>query len=138
MRLTLRTLLAHRDGILPTAFRKDIEKQIEENAAADDLEKRVRHVIARAGMSSPKVDGRCLGNDPNSVAEFLDNTLRTDQIENFERICLQSDLHLSEVAACHEILAQILRQADAVEGLEKSEYEQLKQHVRHELSLIHI
>ena len=134
MRLTLRTLLAHRDGILPTAFRKDIEKQIEENAAADDLEKRVRHVIARAGMSSPKVDGRGLGNDPNSVAEFLDNTLRTDQIENFERICLQSDLHLSEVAACHEILAQILRHADAVEGLEKSEYEQLKQHVHHEFA----
>jgi hypothetical protein len=125
MRLTLRTLLAYIDGILPDVARADLAKQVEGNATAEGLIKRIRRAVARPEIPAPRLDGRGLADDANSVAEFLDNSLPADRLGAFEKICLESDLHLAEVAACHELLAEVARDTMAVKPLDAASHERL-------------
>jgi hypothetical protein len=64
--------------------------------------------------------GRGLADDPNTTAEFLDNVLDGERLEAFERVCIESDMHLADVAGCHRILAEMLREPDSVETFEPS------------------
>lgn len=108
MRLTLRTLLAYLDSNLPADQADELEQKIRQSEPAQQLIARIREVQQRIRLGAPSVHGRGTGGDPNSVAEYLDNRLRSEKTAEIEKICIESDMQLAEVAACHQILSQIL------------------------------
>lgn len=118
MRLTVRTLLAWLDHMLPPDVQHELSDKVAASTPAQQLVARIRQVVERPTIPAPRVDGRGLAADPNSVAEYLDNSLASDRLEAFERICVESDMHLAEVAACHEILATVAREPAALTPLD--------------------
>src|SRR5262245_2692794 len=108
MRLTLRTMLAYLDNVLEPSEAGELGQKINESDFALGLSQRIKAAMKKLRMDAPKLDGKGLGNDANTVAEYLDSALPQDRVGDFERICLESDKHLCEVAACHQILTLVL------------------------------
>ena len=118
MRLTLRTLLAWRDRVLPEVEQDELNLKIESSAIARQLADRMSLVVGRKRLAAPRVIGKGLGGDANSVAEYLDNTLDPTKLEPLERILLESDIQLAEVTATHELLAAIVSDDEACKPLD--------------------
>ncbi len=107
MRLTLRTLLAYLDDTLEATQAKIIGQKVAESDTARELIERIKEVTRRRRLTAPAAGpgGKI---DPNTIADYLDNTITPEQSGEIEEICLASDMHLAEVAACHQILTLVL------------------------------
>ena len=69
---------------------------------------RIKRVTRRRGLSTPVFTDENGASDPNTVAAYLDNALDSPTVKQLEETCLESDVHLAEVAACHQILTLLL------------------------------
>jgi len=108
MRLTLRTLLAYLDDTLEPSEIKQIGQKVAESDAAQELIARLKQVTRRRRLTTPPDTAKGESFDPNTVAAYLDNELPSEQVAELEKLCLESDVHLAEVAACHQILTLVL------------------------------
>src|SRR5436305_4587357 len=107
MRLTLRTLLAYLDDTLPPDQAREIGQKVAESHVAQELMERIKKVTRRRGLTVPPSAGPDKI-DANTVAEYLDNDLGSDRVAEVEELALNSDVHLAEIAACHQILTLVL------------------------------
>lgn len=114
MRLTLRTLLAYLDDTLEAAQAKVIGQKVSESESARELIERIKQVTRRRRLTTPPSSGPGTKIDANTIADYLDNEVTPEQAEEVEQICLSSDVHLAEVAACHQILTLVLGEPVAV------------------------
>jgi len=80
MRLTLRTLIAYLDDVLEPSQIKEIGKKLEESSYASSLVERIKDVLRRRRLTAPEVEGPGSNPDPNTVAEYLDNTLTPESV----------------------------------------------------------
>ncbi|MDY3562353.1 hypothetical protein R5W23_003819 [Gemmata sp. JC673] len=108
-RLTLRTLLAYLDDTLAPVEAKSLGRKVAGSDEARELVDRIKRVTRRRGLKTPvPADADDETADPNTVAEYLDNTLDPATVKQVEETCLGSDVHLAEVAAVHQILTLVL------------------------------
>jgi hypothetical protein len=121
MRLTLRTLLAYLDDALEPADAKEIGQKLAETPAAQALVTRIKEVTRRRRLTAPALSGDEI--DPNLLAEYLDNLLPPDGVTKVEGTCLDSDVHLAEVAACHQVLTMIGQPASIAPTTRQRMYE---------------
>jgi len=108
VRLTLRTLLAYLDDTLEPHEIKAIGQKVAESDAAQELVARIKQITRRRRLTTPPEAGAGDKFGANTVAEYLDNELSTEQVAELEKTCLESDVHLAEVASCHQILTLVL------------------------------
>src|SRR6202521_5050872 len=83
-------------------------QKVVESESARELIDRIKQVTRRRRLTTPPTTGPGSNIDPNTVAEYLDNAVTPEQAAEVEQICLSSDVHLAEVAACHQILTLIM------------------------------
>lgn len=110
MRLTLRTLLAYLDDALPPVETKLMGEKLAESEYAQEIVERIKTVTRRRRVTTHGINEREANVDPNTVADYLDNELSPEAIEEFERAVLQDDALLAEVAACHQTLSLVERE----------------------------
>jgi hypothetical protein len=108
MRLTLRTLLAYRDGVLDSKDAAVLEAKINDSSTAQQISRRIADEMQNRRLAPIPVDAREFGFEANTVAEFLDDTIPMETLPEMERKCLENNTLLSEIGSCHQILSRAL------------------------------
>jgi hypothetical protein len=108
MRLTLRTLLAYRDGVLDSQDAARLEAKINDSSTAQQISQRIEEGMRNRKLAPIPVDAREFGFEANLVAEYLDDTIAMEALPEMERKCLENNTLLSEVGSCHQILSRAL------------------------------
>ena len=101
MQLTLRTLIAYLDDTLDASKSREIGLKLAESSEAQELADRIKRVVRKRSLGTPNTDATL-------VTAYLSDTLSPESVGMFEQQCLESDAHLAEVAACHQILTLLL------------------------------
>jgi hypothetical protein len=130
MRLTLRSLLAWIDGVLPPEEHRLIGDRVAGSRFATRLSERIRETAARGATDPPWTTVGRIADDPNLVAEYLDNTLSTEYLKAFERNCIESTSHLAEVVSCHRMLAELFARPELGSGLNDEHRPSIKPRLR--------
>ncbi len=116
MRLTLRTLLSYRDGVLSPADQHELGQKLRASSTAQGISKRIDG--ARRVLKLPQFAVEpALHCSANDVSEFLDDAMQADRLFEIERVCLREDSLLSEVSSVHTILAKELLPTGSSESL---------------------
>jgi hypothetical protein len=114
MRLTLRTLLAYLDNTLDAQDAEALKSKLAESGFATQMVQRIRSLLTQPDLPAPSPLARGPVEDANVICEYLDSTLPVEQVAEVERVCLDSDPHLAEAAACHQILTMVLENPASV------------------------
>jgi hypothetical protein len=101
-------LLAYLDDTLEPEQARLIGQKVAESDAAQELIARIKQVTRRRRLTTPPTAGPGAKLDINTIADYLDNALSPEKLAEVEEICLSSDVHLAEIAACHQILTLVL------------------------------
>ena len=117
MRLTLRTLLAYLYGLLEPEDAQEIKRKVSQPGRGQELAERIPRLVSRRELEAPRLDAKAAGADPNIVSDYLDGILTPERTAEFDRVCLQSDRQLAEVASCFEILSVVQRPIKVSAGL---------------------
>lgn len=110
MRLTLRTLLALRDGVLDRNATVELQQRMQQSGTAQAIASRIDAVVGDRKLNPLAVDERAAGLDANEVAQFLDGTMPPDRVPGMERKCLDHNALLAEIAAVHQILSRAMHE----------------------------
>jgi hypothetical protein len=108
MRLTLRTLLAFRDGVLDPADAALLEAKLKQSSTAQQISSRIDEAMRNRKLAPIPVDAREFGFEANMVSEFLDDTISLEILPEMERKCLDNGILLGEIGSCHQILSRAL------------------------------
>jgi hypothetical protein len=102
---------------------REIGKQVSETPYARELIERIHRVSRQRRHTVPSKSGPD-ATDPNIVASYVDNDLDPEQVAEYEKKCLTSDVNLAEAASVHQILS-LLGQKVHVPGEAKARMYQL-------------
>jgi hypothetical protein len=120
--------------VLPPEDQQQLGEKVEASPVARELVDRIRAVVDNPHLPAPRVAAKGLGGAADTVAEYLDNTLSPERLEAFERICLESDMHLAEVAACHAMLAELAKHPDMLPPLDAAHRRRLLESLHHRVA----
>lgn len=116
MRLTLRTLLAYRDGVLDSQDAQVLESKIRSSSTAQQIAQRIEEGMRNRRLAPIPVDAREFGFEANQVAEYLDDTISVEHLPEMERKCLENNALLSEIGSCHQIISRAISVPTHISG----------------------